>query len=162
MSKNSSSEPKSSLDLESAVKTIPFRKILIALDLSGQAARILYVSSYLASKSNAQILACNVSQVRTGFAANELDGSPANQEERDTLDKLKELIHESFGSAAESIEVKILHGDPAERITEYAEYSDSDLIIMGSRGQGALKKALVGSVSSSVFGKTKKSILVVK
>ncbi|MDX1483497.1 MAG: universal stress protein [Alphaproteobacteria bacterium] len=41
-------------------------------------------------------------------------------------------------------------GDPAEAILKVAEAENVDLIVMGSRGLGALKSLLVGSVSQKV------------
>ena len=98
----------------------------------------------------------------TSVEGNEMDGFPVTKEERKSHDTIEEMVYKEFGDIAQQVEIKILHGDPAERIVEYAEFCNSDLIVLGSRGQGALKRALLGSVSSSVAAKTKKSILIVK
>ncbi len=110
----------------------------------------------------AEILVCSVVSIPTSVQGNEQDGYPANAEEQSALDKIKELLHREFGSESEKIEAKILHGYPAERISEYAEYSNSDLVIVGSRGQGALRKAFLGSVSSSVASRCKRSVLIIR
>ncbi|HUK27533.1 MAG TPA: universal stress protein [Candidatus Acidoferrales bacterium] len=140
----------------------PFHKILLALDLSEQTSRVIQLTSELTKILNAKILVCNVANVATSVAANDFDGLPANEDERKTLDTLKELIYKSLSGYPEKIEFKILHGDPAERLGEYAEYSACDLIVVGSRGHGELKKAILGSVSSSVAAKSKKSVLILK
>lgn len=44
-------------------------------------------------------------------------------------------------------------GDPAERIVEACEDEDAALVVLGSRGRGGLKAALLGSVSTAVAGK---------
>ena len=44
----------------------------------------------------------------------------------------------------------VVRGDPATAILEVAEDEDVDLIVMGRRGLGRLKGALVGSVSEKV------------
>lgn len=53
-------------------------------------------------------------------------------------------------------------GHPAESITRVASEGDYDMIIIGSRGLGGLKKFLLGSVSNSVLQEAKCSVLVVK
>ncbi len=88
-----------------------------------------------------------------------VDGFPASDEERKILDKLDSLVHQEF-SQEENVELKILDGDQTERIAEYAEYSSCDLVMVGSRGQGALKKALLGSVHGFLASRSKKSVLI--
>lgn len=53
-------------------------------------------------------------------------------------------------------------GHPAEVITRVANEGSYDMIILGSRGLGGLKKLLLGSVSSAVLHEAKCSVLVVK
>jgi nucleotide-binding universal stress UspA family protein len=43
-----------------------------------------------------------------------------------------------------------LFGDPADAIAEYAATNKADLIIVGSRGLGALSSAIYGSVSRAL------------
>jgi nucleotide-binding universal stress UspA family protein len=140
----------------------PFQRILVGLDISSQSSEIVRMVSLLAKVFNSTIIVCNVANVVTSVEGNEMDGFPVTKEERKTHDEMEEMIHNEFGSDAKRVEIKILHGDPAERIVEYADYSISDLIVIGSRSQGALKRALLGSVSGAVVAKTKKSVLIVK
>jgi len=60
------------------------------------------------------------------------------------------------------IESKILHGNPGDKIVEYAEEADADLIVMGTRGHGRLASALLGSVSKHVVHHSKRSVYIVK
>jgi nucleotide-binding universal stress UspA family protein len=143
-------------------KSRPFTKILVGLELSQQASLIINTGSYMAESFGAAVVVAHVVNVKTSVAGNESDGSPANVQERNTLDSLNLLVHQAFGSRGEKIQVKILHGDPAQRLVEYADYSGCDLIIVGSRGQGALRAAVLGSVSSSVVTRSKKPVLVLK
>ena len=53
-------------------------------------------------------------------------------------------------------------GHPAEVITRVANEGNYDMIVIGSRGLGGLKKLLLGSVSNSVLQEAKSSVLVVK
>ncbi|KAK2400777.1 Adenine nucleotide alpha hydrolase superfamily protein [Trifolium repens] len=60
---------------------------------------------------------------------------------------------------AESV---ILNGDPREMICQAAEQMQVDLLIMGSRGLGRLKRAFLGSVSDYCAHHAKAPILIVK
>ncbi|GKU76592.1 universal stress protein [Paenibacillus sp. L3-i20] len=56
----------------------------------------------------------------------------------------------------------VLTGDPATVILEHAEKSNSNLIVMGSRGLGAFKEWMLGSVSHHVVQQSKIPVLIVK
>ena len=139
---------------------VPFRKILLALDIADETLDAIKVASFLARTGNSQVVVCNVAKMVTSFDSNETDGFPANEEEQKTLETLERLVRDAFGSKA--IEIKILHGDPVERISDYADYSECDLIVVGSRNQGALKRTFLGSVSGSLASRSKKSVLIVR
>lgn len=57
---------------------------------------------------------------------------------------------------------KLLRGDPAAEIVEYGDVLEADLIVVGSRGHGALASALLGSVSRGVLARTSRPVLVVR
>ncbi len=66
-----------------------------------------------------------------------------------------------IGSSA-VIHRELLFGPPAESIIDVAETRGCDLIVMGSRGQGALSGLLLGSQSQKVVSLAKVPVLVVK
>lgn len=53
-------------------------------------------------------------------------------------------------------------GDPAVMIVDYAKNIDADIIIVGSRGRGALSTLLLGSVSHGVAHASDRNVLIVK
>ncbi len=55
-----------------------------------------------------------------------------------------------------------LVGKPATEIVDYANNNDTDVIVIGHRGIGALKKMLKGSVSEKVTDEANCSVFVVK
>lgn len=55
----------------------------------------------------------------------------------------------------------VLPGSPADVILEEAERRDVDLIVVGSRGRGALAKLLLGSVSRTVASQAGRPVAVV-
>jgi len=80
--------------------------------------------------------------------------------ERDTelIDEAQEKAHEA-GVAAYS---RLLRGDPVDEIVAYADTIDPDLIVVGSRGHGAVTSALLGSVSRGILQEARRPVLVVR
>ncbi|KAK9289741.1 hypothetical protein L1049_007900 [Liquidambar formosana] len=65
-------------------------------------------------------------------------------------------------SRAVKAEALILDGDPKEVICEAAEQMHIDLLVVGSRGLGMIKRAFLGSVSDYCAHHAKCPILIVK
>jgi nucleotide-binding universal stress UspA family protein len=57
---------------------------------------------------------------------------------------------------------EIVDGSPPEVVLDVAETHDADLIVVGSRGLGAVQSALFGSVSKSLVTRSRRPVLVVK
>jgi nucleotide-binding universal stress UspA family protein len=57
---------------------------------------------------------------------------------------------------------ELLRGDPASAIVAYADSIDADLIVVGSRGHGAIASTLLGSVSRGVLAHAKRPVLIVR
>jgi nucleotide-binding universal stress UspA family protein len=79
----------------------------------------------------------------------------------------KEIGSQILSQAADhakgvKVDQKLESGDPAETIIKIARDEEYDLIIMGSRGHGAMKRWLLGSVSDHVIHYTDRSVLLVK
>jgi nucleotide-binding universal stress UspA family protein len=56
----------------------------------------------------------------------------------------------------------LLRGDTVDEIVAYADSHDVDLIVVGSRGRGAIAGALLGSVSRGILGESKRPVLIVR
>ena len=57
---------------------------------------------------------------------------------------------------------EILEGDPADELVSFADNRDADMIVVGSRGHGALAGALLGSVSQSISQHANRTVVVAK
>jgi nucleotide-binding universal stress UspA family protein len=73
---------------------------------------------------------------------------------------VERLVAESgLGTRTERI---LLRGEPAGAIVDAAATYGADLIVIGSRGRGALAASMFGSVSSSVAGRAACPVMVVR
>ncbi|MGE5274033.1 MAG: universal stress protein [Verrucomicrobiota bacterium] len=59
-------------------------------------------------------------------------------------------------------ESEILEGDPVDCIVEAARTWDADLVVVGSRGHGAVTSAVIGSVSREVVRRSPAPVMVVR
>ena len=74
-------------------------------------------------------------------------------------------LDDALALAAESCveaRAELLRGDPVDEIVAFADSFEADLIVVGSRGYGALASALLGSVSRGILGETRRPVLVVR
>jgi nucleotide-binding universal stress UspA family protein len=60
------------------------------------------------------------------------------------------------------VETALLEGDPVDRVVEYAQKHQPDLIVVGSRGLSVTGRFLLGSVSDGILHHVHCSVLVVK
>jgi nucleotide-binding universal stress UspA family protein len=67
-----------------------------------------------------------------------------------------------FKEAGVRFEREIGSGEPAQTLIEIADSKGCESIIMGARGHGALRSALLGSVSQAVLQTSKVPVTIVK
>ena len=58
--------------------------------------------------------------------------------------------------------MKRIQGNPANKIIDFAEKNDIDLIVMGTQGKTGIHRFLIGSVSENVVRHSERSVLVVR
>ena len=59
-------------------------------------------------------------------------------------------------------EIEVASGDPAHTLIDILENFGCDMVVMGARGQGMLRSALLGSVSHEVLHAAQVPVLIVK
>lgn len=82
---------------------------------------------------------------------------------RERLDELVGEVTGAGGNVAEAhLRIGPRAGKEAEHITDLAEELGADLVVVGSRGVGGLRRALMGSVSESVVRHAHCPVLVTR
>src|SRR5215218_9828223 len=127
--------------------------ILLATDGSEEAQLAATTASDLAEKTNSEL---HVVTVGPDYPLYELPEHPADFEDvlrqnrraaKDMLEQQAKRIEESGGTVNET---RLREGRADAEIVELAEELGAGLIVMGSRGHGRLRRALMGSVSDAV------------
>ena len=72
--------------------------------------------------------------------------------------KARRILERAHITFAEAFPV----GDPAAEIARLGEKHDADLIVMGSRGQTALRSLVLGSVATKVLALSKVPLTVIR
>lgn len=135
-------------------------KILLGTDGSETALRAARVAGELAGKLGSELHVVYVGpDIPPAFASMELQPARVEQESRKALDELVGRIEAEGGTVAEA---HLRLGEAAEWIVTLGEELGAGLIVVGSRGLGALKRAVMGSVSESVVRHAHCPVMVVR
>jgi nucleotide-binding universal stress UspA family protein len=129
------------------------RAISAGLDLLGRDSRLVLVAVTEGPDPE--------SLVGTGHAGAEL--SPAEYDERvaqATEDAASAITAAQRELGIAGAEVRVLHGDPGPAVCQLASELSARAIVVGSRGRGGLKRALLGSVSDHIVRNAPCSVIV--
>jgi nucleotide-binding universal stress UspA family protein len=125
-------------------------KILIPFDGSENAEIALKYAASIAREADSEITLLNVIE-RSIFRK-------AIDQEKNMTSLLSETANDLKGLNAKQ---RIEHGSPGKTITQLADKEEFDLIVIGSKGQSAKRRFLMGSVSSHVIHYANRSVLLV-
>ncbi len=123
-------------------------KILVATDGSREAQLAATAAADLAKSTNSELHVVHVGEARPTFLAQtEEEPAELQREAQRLLDEQEKRVEEAGGTVKEA---HLRQGRVDEEIVELAESLGIGLIVMGSRGRGRIRRALMGSVSDSV------------
>ena len=144
-------------------------KILLATDGSEEASAAARTAAELSRKTGAELHVVHVGSLLydvddTGSAVfdpeiEERAQTRLDQEAQSLLDEQIENIKSEGGTVTQA---HMRPGDQTDTIVRLAEEIDAGMIIMGSRGRGGIRRALMGSVSENVVLHAHCPVLVVR
>lgn len=140
------------------------KKILIATDSSESAEKAADFGVEIAGLSRAKVYAVSVIDTTPYYSI------PLDQVwSKEVYEQLEQMGYEADSyvekaAKAAGIEVEslVLKGNPAERILNFAEEQNVDMIVVGSHGRGGFERLVIGSVSEKVVRHAKVPVLVVR
>ncbi|MFA4927550.1 MAG: universal stress protein [Patulibacter sp.] len=124
----------------------PLKTVAVAFNGSGESQQALDAAAEIARAAGAELRIVGVVEpAAVWYAA--YGGS-------DAAGDLARIVREDLTAAAgrvegvERIDVRVLTGEPVKAITEATD--DADLLVLGSRGYGPIRRVLLGSVSAKL------------
>jgi nucleotide-binding universal stress UspA family protein len=139
-------------------------RILIATDGSESAHEALELGLELAEDEGATAFLVHVAPaVEVVPCATFAAPAPRVPHELDEYDRVP-LTEAAEIAARKGVDAKteLLVGNPADEIVAFGDTIDADLIVVGTRGHGAIASALLGSVSRAVLHESRRPVLVVR
>ena len=135
-----------------------FKSILVAWDGSEHAKRALGEAVDLARTQAATLTLLTVAAPLHAWP-----GYVPPISEDDLVSGAEEILAEGEALVPEGIPVsgRAAAGHPGTELVKSAAAGDHDLIVMGSRGRGAVRSAVLGSVSHFVLNHTTLPVLVI-
>lgn len=144
-------------------------KILLATDGSGEAERAARMAIPLSKGLGAKLHVAHVGNVASYYAGSEAEILDPRFQERlieraedEAREKLDAEVEKLKAMGAEIAGAHVDVGRPDAGVVRIADDVGADLVVLGSRGFGSLRRALMGSVSSSVVRHFRGSVLVLR
>ncbi len=138
-------------------------RILVATDGSEEATLAAKTAAELAQMGYSELHLVSIADAYSSHPTVNGPGSVENlpQRAQDVLDDQVKEIEQSGGEVAGK-HVWVSQRHPADGIVQVAEETGADLVVMGSRGLGGIRRAFMGSVSDSVVRHAHCPVLVVR
>lgn len=139
------------------------KRVLVGVDGSSAAME--------AARFAAQIAAAEGAALTLGYVMAPMGHSPdwSVWNPREIADTERQWAQQMLGAYSREVRARnlnvdsvLLSGAPAETLADYAERQGFDLVVSGSRGRGAVARALLGSISDRLCHVCKKPVLVVR
>jgi nucleotide-binding universal stress UspA family protein len=134
------------------------KRILVAIDDSETSLRAVRLAAEIAAATKAELFLAHVLVAPPA----DLYGLPTPEFQRIRQKVVNDIITRAAEAAGPvRAETKLLSGKPAEALADAAVSSNVDLVMVGSRGRGAVTRVLLGSTSDRLIHICEKPVLIV-
>lgn len=146
---------------------VEISKILVPVDGSSNSHRALEYARYLAERCGASLDLLNVIKLTSAVGLFSDPGTGVYIPEG-VIEGIQEagrkVVDEALALVPSGITAQgfVEDGAPAEAIVAFATEHEHDLIVVGSRGLGAIQQMVFGSVSSYVLHRAQCPVMVIR
>jgi nucleotide-binding universal stress UspA family protein len=99
----------------------------------------------------------------TGFAGGVMSAEELDEQRRRQQLEADQVLDETLTAIGiGDAEKRVLDGDPGSAICAFASELDANALVMGSRGRGGIKRALLGSVSDYVVRNAPCTVMITR
>jgi nucleotide-binding universal stress UspA family protein len=140
-----------------------FRNILVPVDGSPDADQALIQAIDLAETQHARLTLFSAVMMPPAAAYIGAGGGVAATLARDAETETESILHTAAERVPDQVSVStVLSSDPVRpALIQQIKDGDHDLVVMGSRGRGAVRSVLLGSVSHYVLHHSPVPVLIV-
>jgi nucleotide-binding universal stress UspA family protein len=144
-----------------------YKRILVPLDGSDLAEKVLPHAMALAKASRAEITLVSVVEFSPGVVGAKLEAFPQAAMEQKVALQAEALVYlekvlRDLKSQGVAARVAILEGDVASQIIAYAEQQGVDLIAMATHGRSGIDRFVMGSIAEKLVRHTAKPVLLIR
>ncbi|MEP7456575.1 universal stress protein [Phyllobacterium sp. SB3] len=133
----------------------PYRQVMVAVDFSAQSAAAIKDARRLAPGASLKLvhavdvpLGFTQAMLRIGTSRNEIEryrSARADKARRELLAFARDVV------GVDKPDIRVLDGEPGPVLVQLSKVSRVDLVAIGPHGRGAVRQALLGSVTQRVL-----------
>ena len=142
-----------------------FHKILVPLDRSKRAERILPHVEKLAHDNNASVVFLSVVSAPQVFGYDDLQYNHFQKEIEASLEEAEQYVKAlqvEFQTKGIEARHRAVMGPVVKEILDTAKRENVDLVAMCSHGRGGLSRLFYGSVASGVLNRIDRALLIIR
>lgn len=146
--------------------TIPSHRILVASDLSGPSRHAVDRAAKIAASHDSGLTVVHVVSQGALDSIRRVLGQAEAQIEARIVDQARQSLdahlHQIPLDRGLSIETRIAVGTVVAEIEALAEADDAGLLVVGARGEGFLRRLVLGATAERLVRRTERPVLVVR
>ena len=143
----------------------PFKRILVATDLSPASEPAFKEAIELAKENGAELMIAHAYQPPSVAEAQSISAGVYEEWDQNIQAEVKGQLQELVDRAAKEgvkAEALVLTGAAYEAIAEAARLNDADLVVLGTHGRKGLSRFFLGSVAARVISTAPCPVLTVR
>jgi nucleotide-binding universal stress UspA family protein len=138
-----------------------FQAVVCGVDWSDESMSAMEVAAGLSKRLGATLVLAHVVEESASFPyGNETELNRRRHRTHTEATRRFRRLQRQFDPL--EVDGRVLYGAPADELAELAAQEEAALLVVGSRGRGAVKAALFGSVSSALSRAADRPVVVVR